>query len=73
MQRGSKRKELDETRQSYKQERDFTVIEIWECEWWRLNKTTSKVIQHIRKNFAYRCSLTAEQPLEEEKKGTFIG
>ena len=60
MKRGSRRRELDELRRSYIQEKGFTVIEMWECEWWRLNKTTTNVKLHIRENFLYRRSLTEQ-------------
>ena len=30
--RGSRKREFDQLRQSYKQEEGFTVIELWECE-----------------------------------------
>ena len=33
---GSRRRELDELRRGYIQEKSFTVIEMWECECWRL-------------------------------------
>ena len=33
--RGSRKRELDELRRGYIQEKGFTVIEMWECEWWR--------------------------------------
>ena len=46
---------------------------MWECEWWRLYKTTNTVKQHIREHFCYRRSLAAEQLLEEIKKGKLIG
>ena len=52
--RGSRRRELDDLRRSYIQERGFTVIEMWECEWWRLYKTSTNVKLHIRENFPYR-------------------
>ena len=65
--RGSRR-ELDELRRSYIQEKGFTVIEMWECEWWRLYKTTVNVKLHIRENFPYRRSLTEQQLLEGIKK-----
>ena len=66
--RSSIRRELDELRQSYIQEKGFTVIEMWECEWWRLYKTTSEIKLHIRQNFPYRRSLTDQQLLERIKK-----
>ena len=71
--RGSRRRELDELRRSYIQEKGFTVIELWECEWWRLYKTTSKVKLHIREIFLYRRSLTEQQLLEGIKKGSLFG
>ena len=46
---------------------------MWESEGWRLYKTTNTVKQHIREHFPYRRSLSAEQLLEEIKKGSFFG
>ena len=46
---------------------------MWECEWWRLYKTTNTVKQHIREHFPYRRSLATEQTLEETKKRKLIG
>ena len=68
IQRGSKKRELDALRRHYLQEKGFNVIEMWECEWWRLYKTTNTVKQQIREHFPYRRSLAAEQLLEEIKK-----
>ena len=47
--RGSRKRELDKLRQSYIQEKRFTVIEMWECEGLKLYKTTTNVKLHIRK------------------------
>ena len=71
-QRGSKKRELDALRRHYIQEKGFNVIEMWECEWWRLYKTTNSVKQHIREHFPYRRSLAAEQLLEEIKKESYL-
>ena len=46
LQCGSKKRELDEVRRSYLQEKVFTVIEMWECAWWRLYKT-SKIVMNV--------------------------
>ena len=73
IQRGSKKRELNALRRHYIQEKGFKVIEMWECEWWRLYKTTKTVKQHIREHFPYRRSLAAEQLLEEIKKGKLFG
>ena len=66
--RRSKKRELDELRGDYKQEKSFTVNDKWECEWWRLYKTSTNVKLHIRENFPYRRSLTEHQRLEAKKK-----
>ena len=67
--RGSRRRELDELRRCYIQEKGFTVNELWEREWWRLYKTTTNVKLHIQKIFFYRQSLRERQLLEGIKKG----
>ena len=72
-QRGSKKRELDALRCRYIQEKGYKVIEMWECKWWRLYKTTNTVNQHIWEQFPYRRSLAAEQLLEEMKKGKLFG
>ena len=46
---------------------------MWECDWWRLYKTTTIVELHIRENFPYRQSLTEQQLLEGIKKGNLFG
>ena len=71
--RGSRRRELNELRRSYIQEKGFTVIEMWECEWWRLYKASANVKLHIREKFPYRRSITEQQLLEGMKKGSLFG
>ena len=56
--RGSRKRELDELRQGFIQEKGFTVFQMWDCEWWRLYETTTIVKLHIREDFPYRRSLT---------------
>ena len=73
IQRGSKKRELDALRRHYIQETVFTVIEMWECEWRRLYKTTNTVKQHIRDHFPYKQLVAAEQLLEEIKNGKLFG
>ena len=72
IQRGSKKRELDTLRRHYKQEKGFKVIEMWECEWRRLHKTTNTVKRHIGEHFPYRRSLAAEQLSEEIKEGSYL-
>ena len=46
---------------------------MWECEWWRLYKTTITVKQPVRQHFPSRRSLAAEQLLKEIKEGDLFG
>ena len=73
LKRSSRRKDFDELRRGYIQKKSFTVIEMWECEWWRLYKTTTNVRLHIRENFPYARSLTEHHLLEGLKKANLIG
>ena len=60
-------------RRSYIQEKGFSVIELWECEWWTLYKTSANVKEHVQENFYYRCSQTDQKLLEEMKNGKSFG
>ena len=71
--RVSRRRELEELRGSYIQEKGFTLNEMWECEWWRLYKNTTNVKLHIPENFHYRRSLRKQQLIEGRKKGRLFG
>ena len=70
--RGSRKRKLDELRRGYIQ-KGFTVIQMWECDWCRLYKTTTNVKLHIRENFPYRRSLIEQQVLEGIRKGNLFG
>ena len=70
---GSRKKELDELRRGYIQEKRFKVIEMWECEWSRPYKTTTNVTLHIQEGVPYRRSLTEHQLLEGVKRGNLFG
>ena len=72
IQRDSKKRELDALRRHYIQKKGFRVIEMWECEWWRLYKTNNTVKRNIREHFPHRFSLAAEQLLEETKKKNYL-
>ena len=61
IQPGSKKRELDALRRHYIEKKCFKVIEMWECDWWRLYKTSNIVKQHIREHFPCRRSFAAEQ------------
>ena len=64
-----KKEKLDQLKRNYIQGKSFNVIEFWECERLRLQKTTSNVKQHIREGFPRKRSLTEYQLLEKTKRG----
>ena len=51
MQRGNKNRELDELRKQYIQEKGYSVIEMYECDWRNMYKTDNIVKQHMHKSF----------------------
>ena len=73
IQRGSTKKELDELRPGYIQEKGFTVIGMWKCEWWKFYKTTTNAKLLVQESFSYRWSLTEHQRLERIKSGNLFG
>ena len=70
--RGSRKRELDELRRCYIHEKSFTVIEMWESEWWRPYKIANNVKLHIRELFLFRRSLAEQKFLEGIKKGNLF-
>ena len=70
---GSKKRELGALRRHQKQEKGFIGIEMLECQWWRLYKTTNFVKHYTHENFTNKCSLTENQLLEEIKRGKTFG
>ena len=60
IERGVKKRQQDEMRRDYIQQKGYQIVEMWECEWWSLYKTDASVKSHLRKNFLCR------RPLSEE-------
>ena len=48
IERGVKKRQQDEMRREYIQQKDYQIVEIWECEWWSLYKTDESVKSHLR-------------------------
>ena len=56
----TKKREMDELRRLFFEKR-YTVMEMYECEWWRLQKDDNVVKQLLRESFSYK------KPLPEER------
>ena len=73
IERGNKKREMDQTRKQYIKEKGYIVVEMWEYEGWNLYTTTTCVKQHLRESFPYKRPLTEESLLEQIRSGKLFG
>ena len=71
--RGHKKRERDQMRKQYIKEKGYNVVEMWECEWWNLYKTTTCVKEHLRESFPYKRPLRQETLLDQIRSGKMFG
>ena len=69
IQRGIKKRELDELRKQYVQEKGYNVMEMCECDRWKLLKSENIVKKDLRESFPYKMRLREERFLENIKNG----
>ena len=63
---------MDQMRKQYIEKKGYNV-EMWECEWWNLYKTTTCVKQHLRQSFPYKRPLREESLLEQIRSCKLFG
>ena len=51
IERGIKKRQQDEMRRDYIQQKGYQIVEMWECMWWSLYKTDASVKSQLRENF----------------------
>ena len=73
IERGNKKREMDEMRREYIQEKGYKVEEIWECDWWESFKTDEKIKNHVRTHFPYKRPLSTDSLLAKIKDGSLFG
>ena len=73
IERGNKKREVDQMRKQYIKEKGYNVVEMWECEWCHLYKTTTCVKEHLRESFPYKRPLREESLLEQVRSGKLFG
>ena len=73
IERGVKKRQQDEMRGDYIQQKGYKSVEMWECEWWSLYKTDAPFESHLRENFPYKRPLSEEQLLQEIIDGQLFG
>ena len=69
IERGNKKREMDQMRKQYIKEKGYNVVEMWDCEWWNLYKTTTCVKQHLTESFPCKRLLREENLLEQIRSG----
>ena len=71
---GVKKRQQDEMRRDFIQQKGYQIVEMWECEWWSLYKTgDASVKSHLRENFPYKRPLSEEQLLQGNIDGRLFG
>ena len=60
IERGNKKREMDDMRREYIKEKGYKVEEMWECDWWESFKTNDKIKNHVTARFPYRRPLSTD-------------
>ena len=63
--RGMKKRQQDEMRRDYIQQKGYEIVQMWECGWWRLYKTDAPVKSYLQATFSYKRPLSEEQVLQQ--------
>ena len=67
MQRGIKKIEHDELRRDYLRNKGYSIVEVWECNWWECVEEEEKVKYHVRKDFPLKLTMKQETLLAKIK------
>ena len=72
-QRGIEKRELKDLQKQQIHEKCYSVIEMYEDDWWKMNKTDINVEQHVHESLPYKIPLRNENHLETFKSGNLFG
>ena len=73
LEKGVKKRQQDEMRRDFIQQKGYQIVEMWECEWWSLYKNDASVKSHLRENLLYKLPLSEEQLLLGIINGQLFG
>ena len=73
IERGNKKREMNDMRREYFKEKGYKVEERWECDWWEKFKTNDKIKNHVRAHFPYKKPLSKDSLLAKIKEGSLFG
>ena len=71
IERGIKKRQQDEMRRDYIQQKGYQIVEMWECEWWSLYKSPIK--SYLQAIFPYKRPFSEEQLLQQIIDGQLFG
>ena len=71
--RGTKKREQDQKRKEYIQQKGYKIIEMWECKRWEFYQADATVENHLRVSFSYQRPLIEERLMQEIKSGRLFG
>ena len=67
------KREQDEMRRDYLQQKGYQIVEMWECGWRSPYKTDASVKSHLRENFPYKRPSSEEKLLQGIIHGRLFG
>ena len=73
IERGNKKREMDDMRQEYNKEKGYKVEEMRECDWWESFKINDKIKNRIRTHFPKKRPLSTDSLLSKTKDGSLLG
>ena len=73
IERGNKKREMDDMRREHIKEKGYKVEEMWECDWWESFKTTDKIKNHVKTHFPYKRPLSTDSLLAKINDGSLFG
>ena len=71
--RGNKKRENGPDEKAGHQRKGYNVVEMWECEWWNLYRTTTCVKEHLKESFPYKRPLREARLLDQIRSGKLFG
>ena len=73
IERGNKKREMDQMGKQYIKEKRYNVVEMCECEWWNLCNSTTCVNEHLGESCPHKRPIREERLLEQMRSGILLG
>ena len=71
--RGQKKREMDELRRSYLREKNYSIIEMWECEWKQKLRENDDIKSFVWSSFPFKRPLSVKNLLHRIRNGKLFG